>query len=81
MVDEQDGVSGWMFLLVPAHPGRPGQRALKQLRARVCVYKFHYFYNSFHNLKYFYKSDSIAGIQCLTYLQSLERNEQIAADR
>ena len=23
MVDEQEGVSGWMFLLVPAHPGRP----------------------------------------------------------
>ena len=25
------GVSGWMFLLVPAHPGRPRQRV-------VCVY-------------------------------------------
>ena len=24
------GVSGWMFLLVPAHPGSPGQRAVKQ---------------------------------------------------
>ena len=24
-------VSGWMFLLVPAHPGSPGQRAVKQL--------------------------------------------------
>ena len=33
------GVSGWRFLLVPAHPGSPGQRAVKQLRARarVCV--------------------------------------------
>ena len=30
------GVSGWMFLLVPAHPGRPGQRAVK--RSCVCVY-------------------------------------------
>jgi len=29
------GVSGWMFLLVPAHPGSPGQRAVKQLC--VCV--------------------------------------------
>ena len=24
-------VSGWMFLLVPAHPGSPGQRAVKWL--------------------------------------------------
>ena len=29
------GVSGWMFLLVPAHPGRPGQTAVKRLC--VCV--------------------------------------------
>ena len=28
--------SGWMFLLVPAHPGRPGQRAIK--RSCVCMY-------------------------------------------
>jgi len=28
-------VSGWMFLLVPAHPGSPGQRAVK--RSCVCV--------------------------------------------
>ena len=27
-------MSGWMFLLVPAHPGRPGQRAVN---GRVCV--------------------------------------------
>ena len=27
-----------MFLLVPAHPGSPGQRAIKQLC--VCVYLF-----------------------------------------
>jgi len=26
-------VSGWIFLLVPAHPGSPGQRAVK----RVCM--------------------------------------------
>jgi len=25
------GVSGWMFLLVPAHPSSPGQRAIKRL--------------------------------------------------
>jgi len=24
-------VGGWMFLLVPAHPGSPGQRAVKRL--------------------------------------------------
>jgi len=24
-------VGGWMFLLVPAHPGSPGQRAIKRL--------------------------------------------------
>ena len=28
-------VSGWVFLLVPAHPGRPGQRAVK--RSCVCL--------------------------------------------
>ena len=30
------GVSGWMFLLVPAYPGSPGQKAVKRLC--VCVY-------------------------------------------
>ena len=25
------GVSGWMFLLVPAYPGSPGPRAVKPL--------------------------------------------------
>ena len=30
------GVSGWMFLLVPAYPGSPGQKAVKWLC--VCVY-------------------------------------------
>jgi len=29
-------VSGWMFLLVPAYPGSPGQKAVKQLC--VCVW-------------------------------------------
>jgi len=29
------GVSGWMFLLVPAYPGSPGQKAVKRLC--VCV--------------------------------------------
>jgi len=24
-------VGGWVFLLVPAHPGSPGQRAVKRL--------------------------------------------------
>jgi len=31
------GVSGWMFLLVPAHPGSSGQRAVKWLYVCVCV--------------------------------------------
>ena len=26
----------WMFLLVPGHPGRPGQRAIKRLCVCVC---------------------------------------------
>ena len=29
------GVTGWMFLLVPAYPGSPRQRAIKRLC--VCV--------------------------------------------
>jgi len=29
-------VGGWVFLLVPAHPGRPGQRAVKQLLLCCC---------------------------------------------
>ena len=31
------GVSGWMLLLVPAHPGNPGQRAVKWSCVCVCV--------------------------------------------
>ena len=31
------GVSGWMFLLVPAYPGGPGQKAVKRLCVCVCV--------------------------------------------
>jgi len=33
------GVSGWMFLLVQAYPGSPGQNAVKRLCVRVCVCK------------------------------------------
>jgi len=29
------GVSGWVFLLVPAYPGSPGPKAIKRLC--VCV--------------------------------------------
>jgi len=39
------GVSGWMCLLVPAHPGSPGQRAVK--RQCVCVLC----YRSLHHSK------------------------------
>jgi len=31
------GVSGWLFLLVPAYPGRPEPKAVKQLCVCVCV--------------------------------------------
>ena len=31
------GVSGWMFLLVPAYSGSPGQKAVKRLCVCVCV--------------------------------------------
>ena len=31
------GVSGWMCLLVPAHPGSHGQRAVKWLHAFLCI--------------------------------------------
>ena len=33
------GVTGWMFLLVPAYPGSPGQKAVK--RMCVCVVQTH----------------------------------------
>jgi len=39
MIDDYDESSGWMFLLVPAHPGFPGQ--IPQSRKTVvcvCVY-------------------------------------------
>ena len=29
-------VSGWKFLLVPAYPGSPGQKAVKRLCVCVC---------------------------------------------
>ena len=32
------GVSGWMFLLVPAYPGSPRQKAVKRLCVCVCVW-------------------------------------------
>jgi len=32
------GVSGWMFLLVPAHPGSPEQRAVKRLSVFIVVW-------------------------------------------
>jgi len=30
-------VGGWAFLLVPVHPGSPGQRAVKQLLFLLCL--------------------------------------------
>jgi len=32
------GVSGWVFLLVPAYPGSPGSKAIKRLCVCVCVF-------------------------------------------
>jgi len=37
------GVSGWMFLLVPAYPGCPGPKAVK----RLCVLKAFLFSQAF----------------------------------
>ena len=34
------GVSGCMFLLVPAYPGSPGQKAVNRLCVYVCVCVF-----------------------------------------
>jgi len=31
-------VGGWVFLLVPAHPGSPGQRAVKRLLCCCCCF-------------------------------------------
>ena len=48
-VDDQDGRE-WVFLLVPVHPGSPGQRAIKSL----CVYflkpLLFQIYSSFENV-------------------------------
>jgi len=40
MIDDYDESSGWMFLLVPAHPGFPGQipQSRKTVVLCVCVY-------------------------------------------
>jgi len=32
-------VGGWVFLLVPAHPGSPGQRAVKRLLLLLLLWK------------------------------------------
>jgi len=36
MIDDYDECSGWMFLLVPAHPGCPGQFPQSR-KTVVCV--------------------------------------------
>ena len=38
------GVSGWMFLLVPAYPGSPRQKAVKRLYVCMCIH-LHYFWH------------------------------------
>ena len=47
------GVSGWMFLLVPAHLGRPGQRAVKRSCVCVCALHFKAIFNSRKRRKLF----------------------------
>jgi len=37
-----------MFLLVPAYPGSPGQRAVKRLCVCVCVCDYYFFYHRVH---------------------------------
>jgi len=41
MIDDYDESSGWMFLLVPAHPGFPGQipQSRKTVVCVLCVCK------------------------------------------
>jgi len=45
MIDDYDESSGWMFLLVPAHPGFPGQipQSRKTVVCCVCVSRIDYF--------------------------------------
>jgi len=37
MIDDYDESSGWMFLLVPAHPGFPGQIPQSRKTVVLCV--------------------------------------------
>jgi len=37
MIDDYDESSGWMFLLVPAHPGFPGQIPQSRKTVVCCV--------------------------------------------
>ena len=39
MSDEQEGCEWMNVFLVPAHPGRPGQRAVNG-RVRVCLFVY-----------------------------------------
>jgi len=43
------GVSGWMFLLVPAHPDCTGQDP-ESRKMVVCVYYYYYYYYRFTTL-------------------------------
>jgi len=45
MSDDQDGVSGCMFLLVPAYSGSPGQRAIKRLCVCESLFSISYIWN------------------------------------
>jgi len=63
------GVSGWMFLLVPAYPGSPGQRAVK--RSCVCVCISCYYSCSFSALTLSWKKRRLNGCVCVCSFSAL----------
>jgi len=46
-------VGGWVFLLVLAHPGSPGQTAVKRLLLLLCCWLFTYLHTYFFTCLYF----------------------------
>jgi len=57
MIDDYDESSGWMFLLVPAHPGFPGQ--IPQSRKTVvCVCVVNYLLTTYFSYWIIFKSSA-----------------------
>ena len=46
------GVSEWVFLLVPAYPGCPWQKAVKRFCVCVCVCVFYLFLIIYNTVQY-----------------------------